>query len=129
MSPNWLFVNSALLDTWVRAGRVDVVAGAIVLRGTAERFAAEEAVRVVSEATATGDPKRWVGSVFRVADLVELGAEVVDRSLVVDDLAYDLEPGFLVAPLGQEVSRAELVARARELSQRPSMRPQSDEEL
>ena len=34
MTANWIFVNAALLDGWVAAGRVDVVMGAMTVRGT-----------------------------------------------------------------------------------------------
>jgi hypothetical protein len=125
---NAIFVNAALLDQWVTSGRADVDVGTFTVRGTGEKLRAKEAVRVLSDATGGGDPRGWVGRVYPTSELLALGAEILDRSLVIGDLAYDVDPGFLLGPIGVGEPAQAMVSRLLSLSRGPGD-GQSDEEL
>lgn len=130
MSANRLFVPSALLDAWVSAGRVELQGAELRLCDGSGRYALEEAALVLREVTGGGDALRLVGRARPTTELTGLGAEILDRSMVLGDVAYDVEPGFLAspgAPGGKVESRAALAALSA-LSGGPP-KSQSDEEL
>ena len=131
MAKNRVFVSGALLDRWVTVGQVELGDGVLSLKTTGARYALEEAVRIVGEATGAGDPQRLVGRVRTVAELSALGAEVLDRSVLLGELAYDVVPGFIASPLrqrGEAIPSTEVLAELSELSEE-RRGPQSDEEL
>ena len=77
---------------------------------------------VVAEVTGTPDSFELVGKVKSKNFLHELGAEVLDQSMIIGDNAYDIVPGFLGTPMG---SFAEHRASYTDLSRVPT----TDEEL
>jgi hypothetical protein len=86
---------------------------------------------VLSEVSGGGDSQGFVGRARPVAELATLGAELLDRSMVVGDAAYDVVPGFLVAPLDRGPGPhpvAQIVATLVPLSDAPEA-GQSDEDL
>jgi hypothetical protein len=131
MPDNRLFVSGALLDRWVTIGQVDLVDGILKIKPTGARYTLEEAARVVDEATGAGDPEGLVGRVRTLTELSALGAEVLDRSVLIGELAYDVVPGFIASPVSDAAERipsARLLQELSELSEAPR-RGQSDEEL
>jgi hypothetical protein len=131
MPDNRLFVSGALLDRWVTVGQVELGDGVLRARPTGARYVLEEAARVVGEATGSGDPAGLVGRVRTLAELRGLGAEVLDRSVLLGELAYDVVPGFIASPEGEPGERIPSSKLLRELSElsEPPRRGQSDEEL
>jgi len=131
MPDNRLFVSGALLDRWVTIGQVELGDGTLKIKPTGDRYTLEEAARVVGEATGTGDPEGLVGRVRTLAELSALGAEVLDRSVLIGEFAYDVVPGFVASPAGdsgERIPSARLLQELSALSEAP--RPgQSDEEL
>jgi hypothetical protein len=130
LAENRVFASNALLDRWVSAGSADLVGARLRARATGQSYAVEEAVHITAEVSGGGDASRLVGRVRKVSELLPLGAEILDRSMVVGDLAYDVVPGFLVSPLGsgERVPAASVIAALSALSFAPG-RSQSDEEL
>jgi hypothetical protein len=131
MPDNRLFVSGALLDRWVTIGQVELGDGILKVKPTGARYVLEEAARVVGEATGTGDPEGLVGRVRTLAELSALGAEVLDRSVLIGDFAYDVVPGFIAAPAGdssESIPSSRLLQELSVLSE-PPPRGQSDEEL
>src|SRR5262245_32236768 len=100
MPDNRLFVSGALLDRWVTIGQVELGDGVLKVKPTGSRYALEEAARVVGEATGAGDSAGLVGRVRTLTELSALGAEVLDRSVLIGELAYDVVPGFVASPVG-----------------------------
>lgn len=129
--PNRLFVSVALLDHWVEHGYVELLGDAIRLPRAAASFVIEEAVRVVGEVSGGGDLHELTNRVRSVRELRALGAEIVDRAMVMTDLAYDVVPGFLISVTGAPVSTAETAALfwSEGESVRDPEAPRSDEEL
>ena len=72
----------------------------LTLVSEGRKFRIVEAVRVLREVTETGDPNELVGKVKSKAFLAELGAEILEGSMIIGDNAYDISPGFAGAPIG-----------------------------
>lgn len=123
VAENRVFASNALLDRWVSAGSADLVGARLRARSTGESYAVEEAVHITAEVSGGGDASGLVGRVRKVSELSSLGAEILDRSMVVGELAYDVVPGFLVSPLGGRAPARSVLAALSALSS------QSDEEL
>jgi hypothetical protein len=106
-----LFVSQAMIDSWADQGRIDFVGNVMTLLsgdGRDRSYALEPAVRFLALLGADADPHRLLKKVKSLAQLRELGAEVVDASVVLGDVAYEVEPGFLA-----ETSALQAAAAAR----------------
>ena len=93
-----LFVSQAILDTWASQGKIDfsgnvmtTVAGKVAGRS----YRLEPAVRFLQVAGAETDPNGLLRKVKSEAQLREAGAEVMGSSVLLGDVAYEVEPGFL----------------------------------
>lgn len=94
-----LFLSQDVVERAAAAG-AELSADALVARGGAldgARFALIPAARVLG--LASGDDARALtGKVRSMADLVAIGGELLGTSMLLGDVAYDLEPGFLATP-------------------------------
>jgi hypothetical protein len=97
---NRVFFPQLALDQLVHDDRVDLVGNQLVIRSEQRKYRVVEAVRVIKEVTGGLDTYELVGKVKSVSFVTELGAEVLDTSMVLGDLAYEVVPGFLGAPIG-----------------------------
>lgn len=105
MAKNRLFFPQAALDTWVVEERIELTDTELTLKtGSAagavgRRYRLVEAAHIVSEVTGTPDPHEIIGRVKSKGFLTELGAEMLEKSMMIGDNAYDIEPGFLGTPI------------------------------
>lgn len=97
---NRVFFPQAALDAWVAEDRVDLAADELTIRAEGRRFKIVEGVRVLREVTGSPDQAEVVGRVKSLAYLNELGAELLEGSMIIGDNAYDVVPGFVGAPVG-----------------------------
>ena len=98
MAGGLLFVSQALIDTWAGQGRIDFVGNVMTLlagEGSGRSYALEPAVRFLKVVGAEKDPNQLVAKVKPLAQLRDLGADAVEDSVVLGDVAYEVEPGFL----------------------------------
>lgn len=95
---NRVFFPQAALDTWLADDRVDLKNDELSIKGEGRRFRIIEAVRVLREVTGSDDPHELLGRVKSCAFLNELGAELLETSMIIGDNAYDVLPGFVGAP-------------------------------
>ena len=98
--PNRVFFPQAALDQWNVDGVVDLRGQELTIVGEGRRYKLAEAVRIVCEVTGGVDAQELCGKVKSLSFLQELGAEVVETSMVLGDNAYDVVPGWLGAPVG-----------------------------
>jgi hypothetical protein len=109
MAGGLLFVSQSLLDAWADQGRIDLDGTSLALlsgEGQGRRYALEPAARFLRIL----DGEDALGLLARVKTLVqvrELGGEAVADSVVVGDVAYQVEPGYLA-----EASAVEAASRA-----------------
>jgi len=93
-----LFVSQAMLDSWAGQGKIDFVGNVMTLlagEGKGRSYALDPAVRFLAVLGDETDPNGLLHKVKTVAQLKEMGAEPVDDSCILGDLAYEVEPGFL----------------------------------
>jgi hypothetical protein len=97
---NRVFFPQAALDEWIADERVDLTQDELTIKSEGRRYRIIEAVRVLREVTGSPDQNELVGKVKSRAFLTELGAEMLETSLILGDNAYDVAPGFVGAPIG-----------------------------
>ncbi len=95
---NRVFFPQAALDEWLADDRVDLKNDELSIKGEGRRFRIIEAVRVLREVTGSDDPHELLGRVKSYAFLNELGAELMESSMIIGENAYDVIPGFVGAP-------------------------------
>lgn len=97
---NRVFFPQQALDEWIADDRVDFADDELTIRAEARRYRMIEAVRVLREVTESGDPNELLGKVKSRNFLMELGAEIMEGSMIIGENAYDIVPGFVGAPVG-----------------------------
>jgi hypothetical protein len=126
---NRVFFPQAALDLWLSEGVIDLKGMEMSLTREARRYRLLEAAYVLHEVTGAEDINELVGRVKSKQYLQELGAELLESSLILGDNAYEVTPGFLASPIGtfeEFVMSAEHKVRA---SQSSDPEPRSDEDL
>jgi hypothetical protein len=92
------FLPQATLDRWVHDQRIELGPDQLVLREEGRRYRIVEGVRVIGEVTGALDLHELTGKVKTVAHVRELGAELLDTSMLIGDLAYEVVPGWIATP-------------------------------
>jgi hypothetical protein len=127
---NRVFFPQAALDEWLADGRIELTGHELSILAEARRYKLAEAAHVVKEVTGTADPNELIGRVKSVQYLDELGAELLEGSMILGDNAYDVVPGFLASPIGtfEEFVASPERAKARSQSSFPD-EPRTEEDL
>jgi hypothetical protein len=97
---NRVFFPQSVLDAWVGESRADLKGEELLLKSEGRRYRIIEAIRVIREVSGAPDPHELLGRVKTRAFLAELGAEILEGSMILGDNAYDVVQGFVGAPLG-----------------------------
>jgi hypothetical protein len=100
MAKNRVFFPQTALDQWISEGKVDLTGDELTIKPDARRYRILEAARVLGECTGLPDANELVGKVKTRMFLNELGAEILETSMVLGENAYDIVPGFVGAPVG-----------------------------
>jgi hypothetical protein len=95
---NRVFFPQAAIDEWSIDGKIDLVGTELILLADGRRYKAVEAVRVVAEVTGANDTHKIIGKVKPKAALDEIGAEILENSMIIGDNAYDVVPGWMGTP-------------------------------
>ena len=131
MAGGLLFVSQSLLDIWASQGRVDLDVQSITLlsgEGQGRRYALEPAARFLRVAAGGDDPHQLVARVKTLAQIREMGGDALADSVVLGEVAYHVEPGFLAeASVVEAAGRAEPDAVATPLG-KPRALPRDLEE-
>ena len=118
-----LFVSQAMIDSWAEQGRIDFVGNVMTLlsgEGRDRSYALEPAVRFLALLGADTDPHQLLKKVKSLAQLKELGAEAIDASVVLGDVAYEVEPGFLAEMSALQAAASAKAAPSRAAPARPA---------
>ncbi len=100
---NRVFFPQAALDQWIVEATVELQDGELTILGAGRRFKLAEAVRILREVSGAGDGHDLLGRVKTRAYLEQLGAEIIETSMLLGDAAYDVEPGWMGLPIGAAV--------------------------
>lgn len=121
---NRVFFPQIALDEWLGDARVELRNDELLVKSENRKYRIIEGIRVLREVSGSADSHELIGKVKSKAFLVELGAEILEGSMILGDNAYDVVPGFVGAPMG--VSTAQQPA----VSASPAPPPiSSDEDL
>ncbi len=93
-----VFISQAALDGWLSADRADLHDDGLTLRGSLVRLSLVPASRFCGVAGGGADLHNLVGKVKNEAAIVALGAEAYMTSVLLGEIAYDVEPGFIATP-------------------------------
>ena len=126
---NRVFFPQAALDQWIVDGSVELHDGELVIAAEGRRYRLAEAVRVVREVSGAGDGHELVGRVKALDYLDQLGAEIVESSMLLGDAAYDVEPGWLGIPVGTFAEHVGSDARRKARGSKTGADPKTDEDL
>lgn len=96
---NRVFFPQACLDQWGVEGKIELTPTELVILAEGRRYEITEVVRVVVEVTGAPDPHGIVGKVKAKAELENIGAEILENSMIIGDNAYDVVPGWAGAPV------------------------------
>jgi hypothetical protein len=99
-----LFISQERLDTWTAENRVRLDGDTMTLT-EGRVFRLRPAVRFLRVAGAAPDPNSLLGKVVDESRLVALGADHYMNSVIVGDTAYDVQNGFLGAPLPRSAGK------------------------
>jgi hypothetical protein len=94
-----IFVSQEVVDQWSADERIAIDGDLMILTLTQQRVRLEPAVRVLRVVSGTQDPYNLVGSVKTPSELVAFGGEQYMSSLLVGEVAYDVQPGYFGDPL------------------------------
>ena len=124
-----MFFPQDTLDRWLSQGKADLTHRELVFKGWGRRYRIVEAVRVLGEVSGHADPFDITGRVKSVSFMTELGAELLDTSMILGDSAFDVVPGFLGTPRGKFAECRTAGAGAPRPGRKHTHEPESDEEL
>ena len=95
-----LFVSQERIDRWSGEGKVTIEGEVMHLPALGRSFRLRPAVHVMRLETDGEDTHRLVGRVKTSEQLVELDAEQMDGSLVIGEISYECEEGFVGEVVG-----------------------------
>ncbi len=130
---NKVFFPQEALDQWILDGTIDLKGSELTIVAEARRYKLADAVRVLREVSGTADANELVGRVKSKGFLLELGAEILEGSMIVGDNAYDIVQGWTGVPVGsfdEHFASAERAkARAMNLDNFTPEEPKTEEQL
>ena len=128
---NRVFFPQSAVDQWGIDGKIDLVAGELILLAEGRRYKVEEAVRVVAEVTGANEEHKIVGKVKPKRALDEIGAELLENSMILGDNAYDVVPGWMGTPTAPFADHLLSPERMKARGDRTDLGtgPKSDEDL
>jgi len=114
--PALLFASQVAIETWAEQKKIEFQGNVMTLvagEGCGRSYALVPAVLFLKVVGGECDPNQLVAKVKTEAKLRELGAEHLETSVVLGDVAYEVQPGFL-AEGRAAASRQQAVAGAGE---------------
>ena len=132
MEQNRVFFPQAALDEWVVDESIDLKGEDLVILAEARRYKVLEAVRVVAEVSGSDDRHSIVGKVKPRSLLEELGAEILEGSMIIGENAYEVVEGWVATPVGTFEEHFSSADRAKARSARIDKsggEPNSEEDL
>ena len=95
-----LFVSQERIDRWAHEGKVSVVGDVMSLPALGRSFRLRPAVYMVRVVSENADEHQLLGRVKTEAQLQKIGAETVADSVVLGEVAYQCETGYVGEVVG-----------------------------
>ena len=128
---NRVFFPQLAVDQWGIDGKIDLTANELIVLADGRRYKVDEAIRVVAEVAGGPDEHKLVGKVKNRRALDEIGAEILENSMILGDNAYDVIPGWMgtpTSPFAEHLLSPERM-KARDGRTDVVQPPKTDEEL
>lgn len=103
MNPSRIFLSQEALDSWIGEARADIQGDVLVDKVGGRSFQLREGVRFLAEVSGGQDAGALVGSVKDLVQLGAMGGEYMSDSVVLGELAYEVQPGFVGRPMAPSV--------------------------
>jgi hypothetical protein len=126
---NRIFFPQSGLDEWVVGGTVDLQDGVLTILSEGRKYRLSEGVYVLREVSGSGDAHDLLGRVKAREYLEQLGAELVETSMLLGEAAYDVEPGWIGVPIGPLAEHVGSEGRKKARGKRGGEQPNSEEDL
>jgi hypothetical protein len=126
---NRFFFPQGALDQWIVDELVELQKSELTILAEGRRYSLAEAVRVLREVSGSVDLHDLVGRVKPRKGLEQLGAEIIETSMLLGDTAYDVEPGWVGTPIGAFAEHTASPAWKKARGSRTGPHPKTDEEL
>jgi hypothetical protein len=97
---NRVFFAQTALDEWLADSTIELTGTELTIPSEARKYRLAEAAHIIREVTGAADANELVGRVKSTQYLEELGAELMQGSMILGDNAYDVVPGFMATPIG-----------------------------
>jgi hypothetical protein len=94
-----LFISQDRMDAWTSEDRIAVVGDKMTLVDDGRSFSIVPAIRFMKVSGPDPDTNGLVGKVKPVSAVVKDGGEHYHDSVILGDVAYDVQNGFLGTPL------------------------------
>lgn len=121
-----------MLDQCLVDGSIEVAGAEMTILAENRKYRVAEAVHVMREVTGTPDGNDLVGKVKSKMFLEELGAELLEGSMIIGENAYDVIQGWLGVPTSSWGEYAQSPERQKARASQPSFpteEPKTDEDL
>jgi hypothetical protein len=113
---DYLFVSQEMLDSWMMQGKIDFSGAMMTIRGDKRTYALEPAVRFVRVAGEEADIAGLLAKVKTLDQVAEAGGEHYHDSVILGDVAYEVQNGFIARVNPGAAAQAPAEARAEGVS-------------
>ncbi len=130
-----VFFPQVAFDEWISEGKIELAGSELTIVPEARRYRITEAIHVRTEVSGTADPHDLFGKVKSRAFVEELGAELLQSSMLIGENAYEVTPGWVGLPVNSfaehVASEERAIARAsrRAPPQTGEQEPRTDQQL
>lgn len=106
MGENRFFWPQELLDEWIVDEKISLEGPTLTINSEDRTYEVQQAVYFEADVGDGADGHGLVGRVKEIATLEEMGAEHYMDSVLIEDSAYQVVPGFSGLPLGAHAQDA-----------------------
>ena len=126
-----MFFPQSAFDQWLIDGSVELNGNELTILAESRKYRIAEGARVLREVTGLVDANDIVGKVKSKVFFHELGAELLEGSMIIGENAYDVVPGWLGAPTSpfDQHATSDDRKRARESQGGFGEEPKTDEDV
>lgn len=120
-----IFISHTVLDAMFAEGKADLAGDKLTIHArTNQVFSVTTAFKFLQLSDNAPDPHGLVGKIFTEAELKKINADIYMNSAIVNEMAYNVEPGFIGVP----EAPAEAIPAAAPAAPPPSSAPVSSPE-
>lgn len=105
MGANRFFWPQSILDQWIDEEKISLKDDVMTILSQSRAFRVKQAVFFERDVGGGQDSHSFVGRVKELETLLKMGAEHYMDSVIIDDSAYQVVPGFTGEPLMQDEER------------------------